>query len=1056
MFYRNLVIISSCLFGSLAAAEASLSPLPASHISQSWLINDETLGVGRGAALVVRRADGASFQSDEATCRVEPCKNGFRAIYDFTTISLEDVYESMPPLGDAAWRRSVRIKNNSSDKLDITGVEFWFAPRRDEASAPWKPATFRMVPTSSQRLFCLAGWSEADDHYFVEREEGDIGLAFNTCWRLKPGEEAFIGHAEIWLSQPEGSDPYRREARKWYAAHGFRKPLPYPDWIRSGILYEASAGGHIDSRFSDVGGFRAFSHQLEYLHDLGINALWLNAVHKHKTPPNPVQGGWNLYDPLDFQQIDRILGGEADLKYLAEKARTYGIHLIGEIVPHGGHSVQAQQLERWWLRSHDLTPTRPWGGYGMDYASPEWQAVMQDAIHLVARIAGIEGVRIDVADGNGPNWGSPRTSHASYSTIGGGIEIQRALRDGIRATGVALPVLLPESGKNRPEYFAIHEAAVIGYGMEFTDFLRRHLQFDLSDAARLNRVLVDFLEEERGSLPPGALVVRSLGNHDTVCAHGRSAFQFGTGLARALYGVCLSIPGIPMLYQEEEVGSWYALRQMNRARRGIPELSVADVDYTTFSFAPEVFTALRLLDGMCVAVCLVNLSPQTISREVCVPSVRGLEPGTKLIDAVTGKTTRITRGQLKWTMPPYCTALLRVSKPAEEKGSPTLLAAQAMYNFQEPTKSAPDRQLETGTVAFGAVLAEFLPQDVSWQVERFPDKHLCFRSEKGTIVVVPKKNMVTIEVSLSDKVWGMRLFGMDRWMVMGQTALLHDRFLPRRFPFPEDAEYYWDKSLCWVNDLLYQGVAPTGRLWQSVVEPLDSEQPRLGFADPSGKGISVTVLEASAENIVLTDCGDEPDKEGPPHLELRFYGSDRDVQPHVAALGPMTPWRLAESPKTGLTTVRLQIAFSKQDIEKLLPTKEQYKAPERPGFDSTAPLSVHNNILFAHEPAKLTWSRLKAPHGAYHIRFSLRSSERSPDANELCDAYRVFVDGAEAPLTWVGFEPNARFGNAYFGVAQTPALTFTGSVQHLTIQTLKPWCAVEQRFWLEKSEKSSP
>ncbi|HOJ34047.1 MAG TPA: alpha-amylase family glycosyl hydrolase [Candidatus Hydrogenedentes bacterium] len=1053
MFWKNLAVISLCLFGGSGAAETPRLSVPASCISQGWLTYDDALCVGQGSALVVYRADGAPFRSEETTCHIEEYENHTRVIYDFPAVLIEDEYESIPLLGDAAWRRCVRVKNTSSNQLDITGVEFWFAPKWNETSKPWKPATFRMIQTSPHRLFCLAGWSEADDHYFVERERSEIGLALNTCWRLKPGEEAAVGYAEVWLAQSEGSDPFRHEARRWYATHGFEKPLRYPEWIYTGILYEASAGGHIDSRFSDVGGFRAFSHQLEYLRDLGVNVLWLNAVHRHKTPPDPVRGGWNLYDPLDFYQIDPILGGETDLKYFAEKAKACGMHLIGEIVPHGGHAVQAEQLERWWLRSRDLTPTRPWGGYGMDYASPEWQAVMRDAINLVARITGIEGARIDVADGNGPNWGSPRTNHASYSTIGGGIEIQQAVRDGIRATGVALPVLLPESGKNRPEYFAIPEAAILGYGMEFTDFLRRHLQFDLSDATRLRRVLVDFLEEERGSLPPGALIVRTLGNHDTVCAHGRSTFQFGTGLARALYGVCLSVPGIPMLYQEEEVGSWYSLRATNWARRGIPELAVADADYTTFSFAPEVFTALRFLDDTCVAVCLVNLSPKTITREVHMRSVRGLESGTRLYDAVTGKTTRIERGKLKWTIPPYSTTLFRVNKPPEPKDTPAAFAAQETQKSQKPPHSTHPQQIETGSVVFGTLVAKFLPENTSRQLERFPDGRFCFRSERGEITIMPAKEKVMIQVSISDEVWGLRLFGVDRWIVMGQTARLYDRFIQRRFPFPEESAYHWDKSLPWINNLLYQQVAPTGRLWQSVVEPLDKAQPTLGFADRVGNGITITLLESSAENIVLTDCGDEPDgNNSPPHLELRFYGLDRDLQPHVAALGPMTPWRLASSPEAGRTTVRLEIAFSKQDIEKLIPVKKRYKSPERPGFDCTAPFSVHNNILFAHEPAKLTWSRLKTPQGTYYIRLTLRTSERSPDARELCDAYRVLIDGTDVPLTWTSFEPNARLGNAYFGMAQTPPLTFTGKELHLTIQTLKPWCAIEPTFSLEKPE----
>ena len=51
--------------------------------------------------------------------------------------------------------------------------------------------------------------------------------------------------------------------------------------------------------------------------------------------------------------------------------------------------------------------------------------------------------------------------------------------------------------------------------------------------------LRDFFERERGGLPDGALVLRTLNNHDTVIEEGRVQQRFGAGLARALYGVCL-------------------------------------------------------------------------------------------------------------------------------------------------------------------------------------------------------------------------------------------------------------------------------------------------------------------------------------------------------------------------------------------------------------------------------------------------------------------------------------------------------------------------------------
>jgi len=1038
---------------AIGLALISLGEIPATeqdwNISQGWLTFPHALDTGKGNSLTVYVEPLGTLPDGVTICSVDVPEPGVvRGTYRFEEIEIVDQYEPIPELGKHALRRSVRVRNVGKRTLFLNGIVLWFSPILNEASSRWSPRyPFRMIAFSPPRLLCLAGWSEKEDHYFVDDPEKGIGLAISCAWRLEPGEESQTGAAEVWIGDSSSPDAFRREARRWYGVHGFQDPLVYPDWLQHGILYEASAGGHIDSRFSDVGGFRAFSHQMDYLTDLGVNVLWLNAVHEHKTPPDPVNGGWNLYDPLDFEKIDPILGGEEGLRFLGNTARQCGIHLLGEIVPHGGHSRQAAALEPWWIRHRDMTPVRPWGGFGMDYASPEWQDVMRKAVSLVADIAKIEGLRIDVADGNGFNWGSPRTHQASYSSIGGGLEMLRAVRDGIAQNGVQNPILIPESGENRIEYFTVEDAAVVGYGMEFTDFLRRDLTAGTDDPTVWRERLVAFLEDERGSLPPGALVLRTLNNHDTVCAHNRAVVQFGVGLSRALYGVCVAIPGIPMLYQEDEIGSFEVLRRLNWARRHVPEIATGEVDYTSFLFAPEVFTVTYRINGTCKAIALVNLSPATVSRSVRLPQNLNLAEGTTLYDAVSGGTTSVNQEHLSYTLSPYSTSLLCVEPPIEKPPYSYRFDGETTPpHLQEIEKTAGTSSLETGRFFGGRVLAEF----ADGQARTEPGASLTFGEGDNIVRVFPAENSFDVEYVFNATIPSIRLYGMDRWVAMGATARLEDRFVRRRFAFPEGSNYVWDKTKAWTNDSVYRGTAPTGRLWQSVLEPLDPETPCLGFVDRQGKGFVLTVLDGGNCNIVLTDCGDEPDKRDNGCLELRFYGDDPDLQPHVREFGPNTPWRISAPLQHTVTPTRVRVRFTRlqKPLADALPEKERYAAPHMQHYHTNVPVNIHNRALLLPVPGELTWGNIATVPGRFRIRFQLRTSEQSSSGRDLCDAYRVSLNGTELPLEWISFESAARFGNAYFGWASTPTMDFDGTPCDIRIHTTKPWCGIFPVFEL--------
>ncbi len=818
---------------------------------RGWPIFGGFTAAGEGPALSLSIAGHGTTPPNDAPAPVPRRLPGgaIERIYALDDGELVDSFVPFPALGREAWLRRVRYTNTGRLPRDLTRVEMRLRTPLPGASGPDR---FRMFAAPEDRLLCVASWGETDFQNLTGSGER-IQSTFHSAWRLQPGQTAVVGHQGIWLGKATHADGTRVQARRWYAAHGFRTSLSYPAWIRRAILYEASAAGHIDSRFSDTGGFDAFARQLPYLRDLGVNVLWLNAVQTHKTGPDPSRG-WNHYDPLDFSRIDPVLGGEEGFSRLGQTLEANEIRLVSEIVPHGGHSVQAQALEAWWTRGRDGKPRRNWGGFGMDNASPEWRKVLHDSMAHLAANGPVEGARIDVADGQGPNWGSPRTRHASRSGLIAGREVLSAVAEGIRTGGCRRPLLLPEAPA-RPEYFRIPGAAVVGYGFETTHFLERLSGRDLTDPLRLNRLLREHFERQRGALPPGALVVRSLNNHDTVCARGRATYRFGAGLHRALYGVCLSVPGIPMLYQEEEVGSFAALRRLNHGRRSLPALADSPVRYPEPGwFAPGVFAAWRGKRAERI-LCLVNLGAAKARGEVVWPG----KAGRVVSDRVSAISTRVVNGRFAWEIGGYETSflVLGAGKPASRsEAAPP--AVPASVRLEGDTLGMSSGPLRVDLVLPKAVGPE--PSGGKLSTEAAPRGRVTLRKTTSGAIEV----RCTFPRLGENEGPRLCFTGMTEWAVRGRTALLRDRYLRRHYPFPAEAGYTWRRNHCWGHMpwRYYRGTAPVGRVWEALIEPLHPRAPDVLIVGPDDQAFLVRGIDTDAMNVVLTDGSDEGP--GPP------------------------------------------------------------------------------------------------------------------------------------------------------------------------------------------------
>ena len=126
----------------------------------------------------------------------------------------------------------------------------------------------------------------------------------------------------------------------------------------------------------------------------------------------------------------------------------------------------------------------------------------------------------------------------------------RAIREGfLRARGDT--VILPEEYTGANIYYRVSDLTY--------DAQLYFLMSDLLERERRPRNgrmrFQTFLHDQQQALPPGALKMRWISNHDTVSwtfQKKRPLDAYGVDRMRALMALCALVEGVPMLYQGDE------------------------------------------------------------------------------------------------------------------------------------------------------------------------------------------------------------------------------------------------------------------------------------------------------------------------------------------------------------------------------------------------------------------------------------------------------------------------------------------------------------------------
>lgn len=121
-------------------------------------------------------------------------------------------------------------------------------------------------------------------------------------------------------------------------------------WWKSAVIYQIYPRSFADSNQDGIGDLQGIISKLDYLENLGIDAIWLSPV--CKSPQDD-----NGYDISDYQDIEPMFGTLQDMEALIAEAKKHHIRIIMDLVLN--HSSD----EHFWFQEAKKSRENPYHDY---------------------------------------------------------------------------------------------------------------------------------------------------------------------------------------------------------------------------------------------------------------------------------------------------------------------------------------------------------------------------------------------------------------------------------------------------------------------------------------------------------------------------------------------------------------------------------------------------------------------------------------------------------------------------------------------------------------------
>jgi len=358
------------------------------------------------------------------------------------------------------------------------------------------------------------------------------------------------------------------------------------EWWQHAVFYEIYPRSFADSNNDGVGDLNGIASKLDYLKNLGVDAVWITPCY----PSPQVDFG---YDVSDYENIDPMYGTLADFERLASEAHKRNIRIIMDFVMNHtsdqhpwfkeSRSSRDNPKRDWYIWRDGKGPGQPPNNWESTFGGSAWQfdpttgqyyyhyfykqqpdlnwrnPAVEKAMFGVTRWwyqRGVAGFRLDAVDTlfedpdlhNNPilpgknQYGDPNMANV-YNTklpeLHGVLQRLRKVADEYDA------VLIGET-------WTKNIAELKQYYGEDNNELQMPMDFLFT---KVDKLSPDEFRKQIAGVNAAGWPVYVLSNHDIVRAYVR----YGDGvhndaIAKVMAGLYLTLRGTPIMYYGEEIG----------------------------------------------------------------------------------------------------------------------------------------------------------------------------------------------------------------------------------------------------------------------------------------------------------------------------------------------------------------------------------------------------------------------------------------------------------------------------------------------------------------------
>ncbi len=119
------------------------------------------------------------------------------------------------------------------------------------------------------------------------------------------------------------------------------------DWYKDAIIYQLHVKAFQDASSDGIGDFNGLMQRLDYIQDLGVNAIWLLPFY-----PSPLRD--DGYDIADYRNVNESYGNLLGFQVFLEEAHRRGIRVITELVIN-----HTSDLHPWFQTARKAPPGSP-------------------------------------------------------------------------------------------------------------------------------------------------------------------------------------------------------------------------------------------------------------------------------------------------------------------------------------------------------------------------------------------------------------------------------------------------------------------------------------------------------------------------------------------------------------------------------------------------------------------------------------------------------------------------------------------------------------------------